>query len=152
MPTSRTPILQMLAEFFPTKRLAKPPKTSPKTLPCRVSLERLPVRTVSYDLMADGSLVPWGLRKTPYPDTTSPELLQRCCSVVSKTTLEVLEPVLQRMTKLQEDNSKYRTLLRENHDALKENQKAMERLTKALGKGVKRTTTGDDGPREKKRK
>ena len=152
MSTSRTPILQMLAEVFPTKRLAKPPKTNPKTPPCRVSLERLPVRTTSHDLRADGSLVPQGLRKTPSPDTTSLELLQHCCSVVSKTTLEVLEPVLQKMTKLQEANSKYRKLLRENPEALRDNQKAMERLTKALGKEVKPITTGDDGPREKKRK
>ena len=72
MPTSRTPILQMLEEVFPTKQLAKPPKTPP----CRVSLERLTVRTTSYDLRADGSLVLWGLRKTPSPYTTSPELLQ----------------------------------------------------------------------------
>ena len=51
------------------------------------------------------------------------------------------------MTKLQDANSKYLKLLQENRDVLRQNQKGMEWLTKALGKGVKHITTGDDGKR-----
>ena len=66
--------------------------------------------------------------------------------------LEVLEPFLDRITKLESDNAKYCRLLQENRDALRDNQKAMEDLIRALGKEVKLATNIDKGPSGKKKK
>ena len=66
--------------------------------------------------------------------------------------LEVLEPFLDRITKLESDNAKYCRLLQENRDALRDNQKAMEDLIRALGKEVKLATNIDEGPSGKKKK
>ena len=135
--------------FYPPNgrpNLQRPPRR-PRHAGCRWSASQCAQQHMTSWLMVVWCRGASGRPLLPTPPARS------CCSaaaVVSRTTLEVLEPVLQKMTKLQEDNSKYRKLLRENRDALKENQKAMERLTKALG--VKCITTGDDGPREKKRK
>ena len=95
------------------------------------------------------------------PSTTQPQEdpIPRCSEprgpaalLLPGAMLEVLEPFLDRITKLESDNSKYHRLLWENRDTLRGNKKAMEDLTKSLGKGIKCTTTVDDGPSRKWKK